>query len=60
MAATFPKVTRSNILACQFSVWYPTFKHCAIRGTVIKELPVEFKEWLEEDGIIVPEGAEDR
>jgi hypothetical protein len=59
----FPPQTTTYILSFQFSSWYPRFASKSIKSTVIRPLPEgekeEFREWLEMDGVVVPEGADD-
>ncbi|QRW00414.1 cell division cycle protein [Ceratobasidium sp. AG-Ba] len=56
----FPRLYREHILACQTSAWYPLFERKTIKCTIIPALSDDFKAYLESDGIIIPEGAEDR
>ncbi|KAG8712994.1 hypothetical protein FRC09_019233 [Ceratobasidium sp. 395] len=66
MAATitsdvwFPQLRREHVLACQTSAWYPTFERKSIKCTIIPALGQDFRAYLESDGVIIPEGAEDR
>ncbi|KAF8957242.1 D123-domain-containing protein [Flammula alnicola] len=55
----FPAATQSYILAFQFSSWYPTFAKHSIKSTVIRPLSDDFREYLNADGVFVPEGSED-
>jgi hypothetical protein len=55
----FPPLSRSALLAFQFSSWYPRFKDITPRSTVIRPLPNDFIEYLLSDGVYVPEGSED-
>jgi len=55
----FPQTTVKSILTFQFSSWYPTFAKHSIRSTVIRPLSKEFREYLDADGVFVPEGSED-
>ncbi|KAF7314227.1 hypothetical protein MKEN_00895100 [Mycena kentingensis (nom. inval.)] len=57
--AVFPPLNSSDILAFQFSSWYPTFASVSIKSTIIRPTPSEFEEYLHEDGVFVPEGADD-
>ncbi|KAF8916037.1 cytoplasmic protein [Mucidula mucida] len=52
-----PTITSTDVLACQFSSWYPRFASNSIKSTVIRPLSVEFVEYLNADGVIVPEGS---
>ncbi|CAE6481403.1 unnamed protein product [Rhizoctonia solani] len=56
----FPPLYRRDVLACQTSKWYPTFQRKTIRTTIITGLGEDFRAYLESDGLIIPEGAEDR
>ncbi|OCH85741.1 D123-domain-containing protein [Obba rivulosa] len=55
----FPILTRDALLAFQFSSWYPRFSSLSIKSTIIRPLSQEFREYLDSDGVFVPEGAED-
>ncbi|KAF5315292.1 hypothetical protein D9619_007381 [Psilocybe cf. subviscida] len=57
--ALFPPLTRDYILAFQFSSWHPTFAAHSIKSTIIRPLSREFREYLDADGVFVPEGSED-
>ncbi|CAE6423538.1 unnamed protein product [Rhizoctonia solani] len=59
-AHLFPPLYRRDILACQTSSWYPTFQRKTIKATIINALGEDFRAYLESDGLIIPEGAEDR
>lgn len=54
----FPLQTPDYLLSFQFSSWYPTFSSISIKSTVIRPLDQPFKEYLDSDGIFVPEGSE--
>ncbi|KAG1749234.1 D123-domain-containing protein [Suillus lakei] len=54
----FPLQTPDYLLSFQFSSWYPTFSFVSIRSTIIRPLDQAFKEYLDSDGIFVPEGSE--
>ncbi|KAL5635767.1 hypothetical protein ACGC1H_004543 [Rhizoctonia solani] len=56
----FPSLRRTDVLACQTSQWYPNFQHKTIKTTIITGLGEDFRAYLESDGLIIPEGAEDR
>jgi len=55
----FPVLTSSYILAFQFSSWYPTFARHSIKSTIVRPLSEDFREYLNADGVFVPEGSED-
>lgn len=57
--ALFPVLTSESLLAFQFSSWYPRFSSLSIKSTIIRPLSQEFLEYLDSDGVFVPEGAED-
>ncbi|KAG8763534.1 hypothetical protein FRC11_002047 [Ceratobasidium sp. 423] len=59
-AHLFPPLHRRDVLACQTSEWYPTFQRKTIESTIITGLGEDFRAYLESDGLIIPEGAEDR
>ncbi|KAG2153021.1 D123-domain-containing protein [Suillus bovinus] len=54
----FPLQTPDYLLSFQFSSWYPTFSSISIKSTIIRPLDQTFKEYLDSDGIFVPEGSE--
>ncbi|KAG1814981.1 D123-domain-containing protein [Suillus variegatus] len=54
----FPLQTPDYLLSFQFSSWYPTFSSISIKSTIIRPLSQAFKEYLDSDGIFVPEGSE--
>ncbi|KAG0662724.1 hypothetical protein C6P45_001051 [Maudiozyma exigua] len=47
-------VTRKQIENCTFSNWYPLFKEYAPKTEIIKPIPHEFIQYLEQDGITLP------
>ena len=47
----------SEVLACQFSRWYPAYRHLTYRS-IVMDLPQAFVDYLLEDGIYVPSGSE--
>lgn len=55
----FPIQTPSYILTFQFSSWYPTFTSHSIKSKIIRPLSKEFHDYLDADGVFVPEGSED-
>ncbi|CAL1695946.1 unnamed protein product [Somion occarium] len=55
----FPPITPSGILAFQFSSWYPRFSNLSIKSTIIRPLSQEFREYLDSEGVFIPEGSED-
>ncbi|KAI0373888.1 D123-domain-containing protein [Pilatotrama ljubarskyi] len=54
----FPIHSPESLLAFQFSSWYPRFSGQSIKSTVIRPLSADFREYLDSDGVFVPEGAE--
>ncbi|KAF9048298.1 D123-domain-containing protein [Hymenopellis radicata] len=52
-----PTISSAYVLAFQFSSWYPKFASNSIKSTVIRPLSAEFVEYLNADGVIVPEGS---
>ncbi|KAF9221505.1 D123-domain-containing protein [Gyrodon lividus] len=57
--SVFPPCTPSYILAFQFSTWFPSFASVSIKSTIIKPLDLSLRNYLESDGVYVPEGSED-
>ncbi|KAF8650155.1 hypothetical protein AX16_005390 [Volvariella volvacea WC 439] len=55
----FPSQTPEYILSFLFSSWYPRFSGHTIKSTVIRPLSQEFKDYLNADGVFLPEGSED-
>ncbi|KAI1793282.1 D123-domain-containing protein [Ganoderma leucocontextum] len=55
----FPSYAPSAVLAFQFSSWYPAFRQHSIKSTVIRPLSAAFRDYLDSDGVFVPDGAED-
>ncbi|BGP16669.1 hypothetical protein JCM10213_000415 [Rhodosporidiobolus nylandii] len=55
----FPPLATADVLACQFSSWYPRFKRVSPKATVIRPIPhqADFLEYLESDGLFLPEGS---
>ncbi|KII92158.1 hypothetical protein PLICRDRAFT_104097 [Plicaturopsis crispa FD-325 SS-3] len=54
----FPPVTPEYLLSFQFSAWYPIFSALSIKSTIIRPLSQDFCEYLDADGVLVPEGSE--
>ncbi|KAH9971930.1 D123-domain-containing protein [Lactifluus volemus] len=54
---TWPTLTKRDVIAFQFSSWYPTFSSLSIKSTVVP-LADDFKAYLEADGVFVPAGSE--
>jgi hypothetical protein len=54
----FPATTPQNLLAFQFSAWYPKFASTTMRSKIISPLLPAFLEYLHSDGVFVPEGSE--
>ncbi|KAH7873161.1 D123-domain-containing protein [Lentinula edodes] len=54
----FPSLSRSYILAFQFSSWYPAFHTISIKSTIIRPLSQEFHNYLNADQVFVPKGSE--
>lgn len=55
----FP-VSRRHIESCTFSKWYPVFRKHVPTSRVIKPLPKEFINYLEQDGIKLPKSEQTR
>ena len=55
----FPQLTPEALLAFQFSSWYPRFSTWSIKSTIIRPLSKSFHEYLDSDGVFLPEGSED-
>jgi hypothetical protein len=54
----FPPASKDYVLSFQFSAWYPKFAKHTIKSTVLRPLPSDFKEYLEAEGVFIPEGAD--
>lgn len=50
-----PRCSQEHILACQFSRWYPVFKHCTPRSVVV-DLSEDITAYLQQDGVVLPKG----
>lgn len=48
-------VTRSHIINCAFSSWYPKYKKYTPKSKIIKPLPQAFIDYLSSDGIDLPD-----
>ncbi|KAF9236465.1 D123-domain-containing protein [Melanogaster broomeanus] len=57
--SVFPSFTPSYFLAFQFSTWFPSLAHVSLKSTIIRPLDQSFRNYLESDGVYVPEGSED-
>lgn len=57
MTSTWPILSREDVIAFQFSRWFPTFSFLSIKSTVIP-LADDFRSYLEADGLFVPTGSE--
>jgi hypothetical protein len=55
----FPRLTRTYLLAFQFSSWYPKFSQISIKSSVVRPLSGEFRAYLDSDGVFAPRTAED-
>jgi len=55
----FPEQTPSYILSFQFSSWYPHFSRHSIKSSIIRPLSQSFRDYLDSDGVFIPEGSED-
>ncbi|PFH53960.1 hypothetical protein AMATHDRAFT_136028 [Amanita thiersii Skay4041] len=55
----FPAIDPAYILSFQFSSWYPLFANQSIKSTIIQPLSRDFKDYLDSDGVYIPEGSED-
>ena len=55
---TRPTLTREDVIAFQFSSWYPHYSSLSIKSTVVP-LDDDFTSYLEADGVFVPIGSED-
>ncbi|KIY44826.1 D123-domain-containing protein [Fistulina hepatica ATCC 64428] len=52
----FPELR--SVLAFQFSSWYPIFAGHTIKSTIIRPLPDDFVQYLNDDGVYIPDGAD--
>ncbi|KAG8944066.1 hypothetical protein FRC04_002206 [Tulasnella sp. 424] len=58
MTASFPPLTKATVLAFQTSSWLDVFSSVTIKTSIIRPLPADFRQYLESDGITIPEGSE--
>ncbi|KAF8895450.1 D123-domain-containing protein [Infundibulicybe gibba] len=54
----FPDQTTSYVLSFQFSSWFPRFASLSLKSTIVRPLTQEFCDYLNSDGVFVPEGSE--
>lgn len=54
----FPSASKDYVLLFQFSSWYPKFVKHTIKSTILRPLSSDFKEYLEAEGVFIPEGAD--
>lgn len=57
MTISWPIFSREDIIAFQFSSWFPTFSSLSIKSTIIP-LTDDFRSYLEADGVFIPMGSE--
>jgi hypothetical protein len=55
---TWPTLSREDVIAFQFSRWYPNYSSLSIKSITVP-LDDDFRLYLEADGIFVPIGSED-
>ncbi|KAH8108660.1 D123-domain-containing protein [Phellopilus nigrolimitatus] len=58
MSDMFPSLSGEDVLAFQFSTWYPQFKHISMKSTIIRPLGEDFKNYLLSDGVRIPDGSD--
>ena len=46
-----------DVLACQYSRWYPAYRHLAYRSQIV-DLPQDFTDYLQQDGVFVDSGSQ--
>ncbi|KAJ1985172.1 hypothetical protein H4R33_004136 [Dimargaris cristalligena] len=56
---SLPRVTKDDILKCSFSQWYPLFRAHTIRSKIIQPIPQDLLDYLHQDGILLPNSAEE-
>ena len=56
----YPPLTADGLLSFQFSSWYPKFSSLSIKSTIIRPLSKDFLDYLDADGVFMPEGADDQ
>lgn len=54
----FPPASKDYVLSFQFSAWYPKFAKYSIKSTILRPLSCDFKEYLQAEGVFIPEGAD--
>ncbi|KAI0051088.1 cytoplasmic protein [Auriscalpium vulgare] len=57
--SVFPPLTRADVLAFQFSSWYPLFAALTVKSIIIRPLPADFRAYLDADGVFVPMGSDE-
>ncbi|KAI8979981.1 D123-domain-containing protein [Pilobolus umbonatus] len=55
----YAHTTVNDVLACSFDSWYPRFRSVTFKSKIIR-LPTEFIEYLNADGIFLPEDGQPR
>jgi len=53
----FPPMSREQMLEFQCSSWYPKFAGVAIQSTIIRPLGDDFKDYMNADGVYIPQGS---
>ncbi|KAL5501449.1 hypothetical protein ACEPAH_8709 [Sanghuangporus vaninii] len=58
MESDSPPLSRDDVLAFQFSSWYPRYKHASIKSSIIRPLGEDFRRYMLADGVRIPDGAD--
>ncbi|OCB87743.1 hypothetical protein A7U60_g5065 [Sanghuangporus baumii] len=58
MEPVSPRLSRNDVLAFQFSSWYPRFEHASIKSSIIRPLGEDFRRYMLADGVRIPDGAD--
>lgn len=58
MDGVFPILTHDDVLAFQFSFWYPRFNKISIKSTVIRPLGDMFRRYMLSNGVHLPDSLE--
>lgn len=57
MDIAFPYLSREHVMNCSFSFWHARFRHISPRARIIRPLPVSFLQYLNEDGLMLPQDS---
>ncbi|KAH6587535.1 hypothetical protein BASA61_006261 [Batrachochytrium salamandrivorans] len=53
----FPLFTVEHMDHCVFSFWFPLFSRCTLKSRILRPLPEDFVNYLNADGVFLPDNA---